>query len=485
MRKGLQIVIFIMFALLIARGWHNKVNAASPNEGIETSIETKISIESSLEERLRKVLTEIAGTDKIIIIINTELYSEKEKKELQLKPQDQRSQMVLPGVPVKENIGERKIEDLLAPLDLGKTKTMIKKINATVILDKSVSQGVVDIIKKVSVGLLGVDFERGDQFVIERMNFKQNPFYWNSLLYPPQLFYVIAIALFTFAIFSSILFLFNPFKIFSKSLVDVIASYVAVQKESKSSESSSGGGGNFQGISIEAGASLAAHSAGVPKDAEHRRPFWFVMPSEINQLIEALKTEQPENIAVVLNYLSRDMASKIFSALGQEQRIKVADLFASVKQMDPDAVKSLEQKIKDTLNYSLGGQDILLGLLDYSDKETQDRVISSMRSKNPEAAAKLQKTVFSFDDIANLDANTLQLIFRRINLSSFAQILKAMPENFKTKVLSGLTEAARKRLQQEIELGRPMSAVRIDEEKRKVVDAVRQLNTEGLIEIRK
>jgi len=475
-----------MFTLIAVSGYY-KINAASTNEGIETSIETKISIETSLEERLRKVLAEIAGTDKIIIIINTELYSEKEKKELQLKPKDQRSQMILPGVPVKENIGERKIEDLLAPLDLGKTKTMIKKINATIILDKGVSQGVVDIIKKVAVGLLGVDFERGDQFVIERMSFKQNPFYWNSLLYPPQLFYVVAIALFTFAIFSSILFLFNPFKIFSRSLVDVIASYVAVQKEAKSSESSFGGGSGNSGASFESvpGASAAVLAAGSLKDTEHRKPFWFIMPAEVNQLSEALKTEPAENIAVVMNYLNRDMASKIFSNLPVEQRVKVADLFSGVKQMDPEAVKSLEQKIKDTLNYSLGGQDILLGLLDYSDKDTQDRVLASLKAKSPEIAAKLQRSIFSFDDIANFDTNTLQLVLRRINLSAFAQILKAMPENFKTKVLSGLTEAARKRLQQEIELGRPISAVRIAEEKRKVVDAIRQLNTEGLIEIKK
>ncbi|OGS24991.1 MAG: hypothetical protein A2297_05790 [Elusimicrobia bacterium RIFOXYB2_FULL_48_7] len=469
-------------AVFASAGHYSTARAA--NESIETSIETKISIETSLEERLRKVLTEIAGTDKIIIIINTELYSEKEKKELQIKPVSQRAQTVLPGVPVKENIGERKIEDLIAPLDIGQTKTMIKKISATVILDKAVSQDIVEIIKKVATGLLGVDAERGDQLVIERMNFKRNPFSWNSLIYPPQVFYVIAIALFTFAIFSSILFLFNPFKIFSKSLVDVIASYVAVQKESGANEAFGGGTQSAGAAAAETAAATQA-AAAIPADAEQRRPFWFISPVQGAQLADALKTEQPENIAVVLNYLPREMASRICAGFPADQRVKIAELFTGVRQMDPDAVKSLEQKVKDSINYSLGGQDVLLGLLDYSDKATQEKVIASIKVKNPEAAAKLQKSVFSFEDIALFDANAIQVVMRRLNLAAFAQVLKSTPEGFRAKILQGLTEAARKRMQQEIELGRPLSAVRIEEEKRKIIDAVRQLNTEGLIELKK
>lgn len=482
-KLSLSSAIFAFF-ILASTGYHKTFAAAiksGGNEGIETSIETKISIETSLEERLRKVLTEIAGTDKIIIIVNTELYSEKEKKELQIKPAAERPQTVLPGVPVKENIGERKIEDLLAPLDIGKTMTMIKKISATIILDKSVSTDIVEIIKKVATGLLGVDESRGDQLVIQRMVFKTNPFSWNSLIYPPQVFYVAAIALFTFAIFSSILFLFNPFKIFSRSLVDVIASYVAVQKEANSNESFGGPAQPIEG----AAASANQGAGGIPADLEHRKPFWFITPEQTNQLGEALKTEPAENVAVVLNYLSRDMAAKIFAGFPADQRVKIAELFASVRQMDPDAVKSLEQKVKDTITYSLGGQNILMGLLDYSDKATQDKVIASIKTKNPETAARLQKAVFSFEDIANFDANALQLLIRRINLPAFAQVLKTMPEAFRAKVLQALTEAARKRLQQEIELGRPVSAIRIEEEKTKIIDAVRQLNTEGLIEIKK
>jgi len=177
------------------------------------------------------------------------------------------------------------------------------------------------------------------------------------------------------------------------------------------------------------------------------------------------------------------MASKLFADLNADQKMKVSELFSNVKQMDPDAVKSLEQKVRDTLNYSLGGDEILVKLLDYSDKATQDKIIANFKAKNPPLAAKLMKSVFSFEDIVNFSGETLQTVMRRINLSAFAQILKTMPEQYTAKIMEALTEAGRKRLQQEMELGKPLSAQRIIEEKRRVIESIRKLNAEGIIEL--
>ncbi|MBA3052845.1 MAG: hypothetical protein FP827_07165 [Candidatus Omnitrophica bacterium] len=61
-------------------------------------IQTKIAIEKNLEERLHRILTEIIGTDKLIIVIDVQLVGSDEGK-------DEEDEVVLPGVPLQEKLG--------------------------------------------------------------------------------------------------------------------------------------------------------------------------------------------------------------------------------------------------------------------------------------------------------------------------------------------------------------------------------------------
>ena len=108
----------IMLALTLffsgSAGW--AVEASS-----RSSIEAKLALESSLEKRVQMVLSEALGTTDIIVIISAELQEEQQKKQ---------AFDFLPGIPEKEKVGE---------VSLSSSLTMIKKISATLILDRTLS----------------------------------------------------------------------------------------------------------------------------------------------------------------------------------------------------------------------------------------------------------------------------------------------------------------------------------------------------------
>ncbi|MFH2070320.1 MAG: FliG C-terminal domain-containing protein [Elusimicrobiota bacterium] len=450
----------------------------------QTSAETKISIETSLENRVTKVLKEITGSEKLIVIVNADVYSEKEKKEVKLKTEKQKPKMVLPGVPVKESIGDRKLEDLLAPLDLGDTKTMIKRMTATIMLEKGMSDSIVELVRKVASGLLGISPERGDQLIIEKIEFQRTQFSWSSLLYPPNIFWVIGIGLATMFVFTSVNFLFNPFKIFSRNIVDVISGYVAAQKERAANEDIFGGpGGARSGGQADAalGTPAGSDTMAAAGSSEEKLPFRFVRPENQKDVQEILKYETPENIAIILNYLDRNLSSRLFWSLPADMQTKVSIRFASARQLNPEDVRSLEQKVKDQLDYSLGGEDYIVNLLEYADVAAQNKIITHLQAKNPEFAKGIKAAIFNFEDIAKFDNTTIQSVIRRVNLPVFAQILKTMDDEFKTKIFGAIPEVARRRLQQEMELGRPVSEQLLRDEKRRVVGMIRRLQQEGLI----
>jgi flagellar motor switch protein FliG len=440
----------------------------------DTSIEKKLSIEASLEERLRKVLVEITGTDKLIVIVNAQLYSEKEKKEL-IPQEAKKPKTVLPGVPVKESIAERKIEELLAPLDLGETRTMIKKLSATVILDKKIPKAVVDIAKKVTIGLLGIDFSRGDELVFEQMEFYKSTFTYKELLHPPHIYYVAAIFLLLLFVISSMVYFFNPFKILPPSVVNNIINILRAGQE----KASTVGVGINEFYAAAAAPQLLplAPTASVnftplqrASSSENNKPFSFINSSNRDALLKILQSEPVEVIAVVINYISPEIASFIFNSLDVKRKNELSLYLSRMEKenISPESLRSVEKHIKERLEFFYDSKDTLVNLLNSTDKALQNSILNTLRQHAPEVFNKIRAEIVSFEDILSLPPQAIMAILQQVGYGAFSQLLKSSSAEVKDKVLNSLPEGIRQRLQQEIELGRPLTEEQINSIKRQV-----------------
>src|SRR5688500_3220064 len=69
----------------------------------EAGVEAKIALEESLERRLKSVISQILGTADVIVIVTAEMYTADEKRTAEFSESEA---SVLPGVPLKEKIGE-------------------------------------------------------------------------------------------------------------------------------------------------------------------------------------------------------------------------------------------------------------------------------------------------------------------------------------------------------------------------------------------
>ena len=450
-------IIFILLSLLISQIIFAAVPAAP-------GIETKMAIETRLEERLKRVLTEITGTEKLIVIVNAHLYTEKEEKEAPA--------VLLPGVPARKRIGEEK------PLDLGDIKTLVRKLTVTIILDKGVSTKVVEIIKEVTTGLVGLDPARGDEIIVQQMRFEKNPFYWGSIFYPPHLYWIIAIILGGVFILATVLFLFGPLKNFATNMITALQT---ARRSEETREETHERELPLLPATVAAGGTVRQETT----ISGSARPFSFLKEEHLRNLLFLTHKEKPENIALIVNYLEPSISSQLFTSLSPEVQSQVTTHLAKVYELNPEEVKKVEEKLKMQIEYLLGGEVVLSEILDYTDRETQEKVLTELEKKDSELAQKIRKTLLTFEDIATFDSPVIQIIYRRVNPVVFAQVLKTTSEEVKSKVLSSLTTGAADRLRQEMELSRPLSAKRIEEEKRRIVDLIRQLVREGIVEIKR
>lgn len=440
-------------------------------------IESKLALESSLENRLKKVLTEITGSDQIIVIVNVQLASEQKED----KPKKEDSDFILPGVPIKEAISEKQVADSISAAIGDDTRTLIKKLSATIIIDKGVSGSVENVVKEVASSILGVDPARGDQLIIQKMSFNRNPFYWGMLLYPPNIYWVFMVAAAVVLSLGLMMFLFGPFKGFTSQFASGVVAAAAALKEGNKGESEDaffkGGGGGSGAAELAAMQSLRAQKGYGGKEV----PFSFVNPENVGALIFLIKNESAETIGSIVNYLSPELSVQVLKELPADKQSAVGIFLSKVRELDPSEMDRLEAKLKTRIGFLSGGRDKIAQLLDYTDDRFKDKFLASLKMADSQLAAEVQKSLVNIEVLAELDVSTLQSIIRTITPAIFAQILKNMEVAVREKVLAILPQGAAARMKQEIELTKPFAQARYDMEKRRLVNLIRTMDERGLL----
>jgi hypothetical protein len=471
--------LYLFLAGLIAVPVGSKVFAQKDSKG---SIETKIALESSMENKLRQVLTKITGTDKLVITVNVQLAEEKNTA-VKKKDEAEDADFILPGVPIKEAASDKKVGDAVREALGEDTRTLINKMTCTIILDKGVSASVEKVVREVSAEILGIDPERGDKLDIKKMDFQQNPFYWGSLLYPPNIYWVLAVSAAVILSFSTTFFMFGPFKVFTKDLVSsAVMAAKAFQQEvtQHESEESAFGGSGQRGAELQ--------TVDDVKDREKatfdgKEPlFSFINEKNIKSLLFLLQKEPPKNIAIVINYLPANLASQVLNSLPAETQSQITMFLAKVQELDPSEVDGLEVRLNNRIGFLTGGAQKVIQILDYSDEKFKKAFLQTLSTSDKGLFDQISGSLFDINSLSTLDASSLQTVIRTISPGVFSQVLKTLDSESQERIMGALPQGAAARIKQEMDLAKPFNAQRIATEKRRIIAILRRMEAQGLLE---
>ncbi|HRY29374.1 MAG TPA: FliG C-terminal domain-containing protein [Elusimicrobiota bacterium] len=468
---------------------------AFPLRAAQSGVETKIALEESLERRLKSVISQILGNDNVIVIVTAEMLTEEEKKKVETTPEET---SVLPGVPLKEKIGER---DDISALAIKESRTLIKKLAATVVLDVGVSKTDENVIKNVTTGLLGLKTDRGDSLEIQRMDFHRGEkgFNWRRFITPPDLWWTMGLALMAFFILFITAFFFGSFRVFIREFVKALRSYAeSMEEQIKMIHMQKDREKELKGRAAELEEAAVpepllaspqkANGNGLSPAEENGKdsaPFSFLNGSHLRNLKILLKKENPDQIAIVVNYLPPSLANDVLASLDAAQQAEVMAQLSRVEELDPDLVKAVESKIKEKIAFVIGGEDRLQSFVDNADPLTQQSLLATIAKKDAPLSARLRNRLFTLEDLAKLEGPVLAVIVRRINTRALAGVLRELPKELQAKILSSLPAGSSAMLKEEIELSKPLPPQRLAQEQKRILDAIRRLNDEGVIQLRK
>ena len=219
-------------------------------------------------------------------------------------------------------------------------------------------------------------------------------------------------------------------------------------------------------------------------------PFQFLRQHEPRELVQQLRDEHPQTIALILAHLPTKFASKLLSDLEEDTQRQVSLRIALLDRTSPEVIERVEEALRERMGavarqraLECGGVRDLAAMLNNADRHTEQSILNNLEEHDPELAEQVRELMFVFEDIVILDDRAVQEVLRQVDMKVVARALKGTADDVRDIVTRNLSERAREMLLEELELLGPMRVREVEEAQTEVVRRIRGLEEEGAIVI--
>lgn len=210
-----------------------------------------------------------------------------------------------------------------------------------------------------------------------------------------------------------------------------------------------------------------------------------------NVLANYLKNEYPQTVSVVLSKIRPDHAARVLSILPEEFALEVVSRMLRMEAVQKEVLEKMEQTLRVEFMSNLSqtsrrdSHELMADIFNNFDRQTEARFLSALEEENRESAERIKTLMFTFDDLAKLDAASVQTLLRNVDKSKLAIALKGSNEAVREFFFGNMTARAAKMLQDDMEALGPVRLRDIDEIQSEMVNVAKDLAARGEIMITK
>jgi flagellar motor switch protein FliG len=206
------------------------------------------------------------------------------------------------------------------------------------------------------------------------------------------------------------------------------------------------------------------------------------------QLVNFVRNEHPQTIALILTQLGPQNASSVLTELPAELQSDVALRIATMEKISPEVLKQIEQVLERQFDTGAQGEVSVSGgakqiaeILNLMDTSTEKRILQTVEAEDPELATEIKNLMFVFEDIVLLDDRSIQRVLKEVETKDLSVALKAASDELKQKIFSNVSERVVAMIQEEMEFMGPMRLSDVEASQQRIVESVRRLEEEGQI----
>ncbi len=228
-----------------------------------------------------------------------------------------------------------------------------------------------------------------------------------------------------------------------------------------------------------------------------RDPFLAVRTAELATLAEVLETEHPQAVAVILSELPPKRSSELLSMLSGGVRLSAINRMTGIANVTPDARAKIAQIVStkiEALSAPSGAGGVVVArkkaspeealrqiavIMRNMDRDIRDSVLMSVREKDREAAEAVADLMVIWEDIPEIQDRSMQAGLRGLSESQLALSLVEADGAIAKKIKSNVSERAAAMIDEEASLMSSPKKEEIQEARKKILYALRELNRNG------
>jgi len=203
-----------------------------------------------------------------------------------------------------------------------------------------------------------------------------------------------------------------------------------------------------------------------------------------------IRTEHPQTIALILSYLKNaEQSSAVLRDLPESLQADILYRMAVIESIPPGVISEMnevlteEMKTAGSMATSVGGVEPVAEILNSVDKATETRILSSIDETNPDLDEQIRELMFTFEDMALIDAKQMQLVMKDVDQADMVLALKTASDAVKELICSSMSSRAAEMVREDLENLGPAKLSDVEAAQQKIIKVVKKLEEAGTITI--
>ena len=201
-----------------------------------------------------------------------------------------------------------------------------------------------------------------------------------------------------------------------------------------------------------------------------------------------IRTEHPQTIALILSYLKNaEQSSAVLRDLPESIQADILYRMAVIESIPPGVISEMnevlteEMKTAGSMATSVGGVEPVAEILNSVDKATETRILASIEETNPDLAEQIRELMFTFEDMALIDAKQMQLVMKDVDQADMVLALKTASDAVKELIFSSMSSRAAEMVREDLENLGPAKLSDVEASQQKIIKVVKKLEEAGTI----
>ena len=207
-------------------------------------------------------------------------------------------------------------------------------------------------------------------------------------------------------------------------------------------------------------------------------------------LASYLKNEYPQTVAVVVSKIKPEHAAKVLGELPEAFANEVIMRLLRMETVQKEVLDGVERTLRSEFMSNLARtqrrdpHEQMASIFNNLDRKTEARFLGALERRDQEAADRVRSLMFTFEDLARIPTQGIQVLLRSVQKDRIALALKGAAAEMKDLFFRNLSERAGKMLREEIEGLGPVKVKDVDESRAELVQVAKDLAAQGKIEIK-